>query len=1308
MLVRAAAGFVAAALTLMAGRAVEFARLGRSDADAMARVASEVRGAIDTIAAELRGTAHQAAVRPALLATAQPSPESTRTLFDRARSALGTAPVGRSAVTIYGSSGTPLAWSGRPSDVPPDRLRGSAALFMAPGPIGPRLIYIEPLLNDAMPRARAGTIAVERVLAVAEGGSPAAAGAITLATSLVPVRLRGRYEGAGESPQLYRFLVPDPDGRPLLDAEVDPAALAALRARYRSTTVALSLAVLACAMLVICVPVEEWRRARGTWSELAIASSVLVALLFTARALIGAAVPEAWRWADPGHGPDIIRVLVRSPVDVFATGSLLLAMVALAADLLERRRLRARHRPAPAATPGVVLAFAGTHLAAGLAVSGILAAHHWLLERLLTPATLAPVQFSLHPFEPQRLAFVLGVFAIHAATLWGAIVTLRSAALTWRVPRRAWAARLGTAALWLLPVSVVSVVWPPGQALVGDTPLLAAAIVAVTATALVRWVAPRYRHGSQVFRLLTSFVALVVPSLVFYPTLVALTHRATERVISDTLGPQALAHRQQLQVQLRASLDQIDRLPRLAELVAAQVRRPGEPPATDAAFSVWSQTDLARLRLTSSVELYAQDGTLVSRFALNLPAESAATEQWIESGCDWDRFGEPFAGSEDRVLLHAGRGLCDEDEPAAGARPRGAIVVHVMLDYATLPFLASSNVYGDLLQPGGEVRRDAHGSSIEFAMYGWGRTPVFPTEGSAWPISSSLLSSIYRAGYKPVWQVVHRGDRAFRVMFLNDRAGIYALGYPVPRLVDHLVALAEIVTLGGAAYVALLLVSGTLVALGGYRAVTARGLLREIRGSFYRKLFLAFVAAAVVPVLALAVLTRAYVASELRDGIETQAGRTASVAKRVVESVISEQRRDSGGAPVFSDEVMVGVSRVINEDVNVFIGARLVATSQRDLFASGRLPVRTPSEAYRAIALERQASYVGEEQVGALAYLIAAAPLREGEGRTIVTVPLALRQQEIEREIDALDRRVLLATVCFILLGAAIGYSMAERIADPVNRLTRATRRIARGDLDARIAVASADEFKRLVDAFNGMAADLQRQRGELERTNRLEAWADMARQVAHDIKNPLTPIQLSAEHLRRVHHDRGDPLSPVLEACVTTILSQVRLLRQISSEFSSFATSPVARLAPAQINDIVNEVVDPYRAAHPDGVEIETRLATDLPSVVVDRTLLARAIVNVVENALHAMPSGGHLTLATHAMDHVVGIDVADTGVGMDDDARARLFEPYFSTRAAGTGLGLTIAKRNVELNNGTIEVESAPGAGTTVRLRFPAAAGV
>jgi nitrogen fixation/metabolism regulation signal transduction histidine kinase len=358
--------------------------------------------------------------------------------------------------------------------------------------------------------------------------------------------------------------------------------------------------------------------------------------------------------------------------------------------------------------------------------------------------------------------------------------------------------------------------------------------------------------------------------------------------------------------------------------------------------------------------------------------------------------------------------------------------------------------------------------------------------------------------------------------------------------------------------------------------------------------------------------------------------------------------------------------------------------------------------------MDRQASYVGDERLGGLEYTVAAVPVRDGESGAILTVPLTLRQQEIEREIDALDRRVTLAAVLFILLGAGIGYVTAERIADPVNRLTRATRRIARGDLDARIHASTADELRRLVDAFNQMADDLKRQRAELERTNRLAAWADMARQVAHDIKNPLTPIQLSAEHLRRVHKDAGAPLGRVLEGCVDTILSQVTLLRQISNEFSSFASSPVARPAPTEIPAVIDEVTAPYRAGLPDNVQLVVESDPGLPMIQVDRGLLGRALVNVIENALHAMRGGGTLTVRTGRVDGAVQIAVDDTGVGMDADALEHLFEPYFSTKATGTGLGLTIAKRNVELNGGTIAVESAKGRGTrvTITLATPPAA--
>jgi nitrogen fixation/metabolism regulation signal transduction histidine kinase len=251
----------------------------------------------------------------------------------------------------------------------------------------------------------------------------------------------------------------------------------------------------------------------------------------------------------------------------------------------------------------------------------------------------------------------------------------------------------------------------------------------------------------------------------------------------------------------------------------------------------------------------------------------------------------------------------------------------------------------------------------------------------------------------------------------------------------------------------------------------------------------------------------------------------------------------------------------------------------------------------------------------------------------------------------------------------------------------------------------SADELGRLVRDFNQMAEDLRRQRQELERTQRLEAWADMARQVAHDIKNPLTPIQLSAEHARRVNVDRGRPLSPVLDECVNAILGQVRLLRQIAAEFSSFASSPTPHPEPTSLDALVRDVIEPYLAGLAERVAVRVETAA-VPQVTIDRTLFTRALTNILENALHAMPGGGRLTVETArgADGRTVEVRVTDTGVGMDDDALARIFEPYFSTKATGTGLGLTIAKRNIELNGGTIHVASAPGVGTTVTLVVPA----
>jgi two-component system nitrogen regulation sensor histidine kinase NtrY len=488
------------------------------------------------------------------------------------------------------------------------------------------------------------------------------------------------------------------------------------------------------------------------------------------------------------------------------------------------------------------------------------------------------------------------------------------------------------------------------------------------------------------------------------------------------------------------------------------------------------------------------------------------------------------------------------------------------------------------------------------------------------------------------------------------------------------------------------------------RGTTARALLREVRASFYRKLLLAFILAVVVPVTALALATRTYVADQMRANVEQEAIRTASAARRVVEDLAAPRAVQQGFA--VDDNLMVWVSRLVDQDVNIFVGPRLLATSERNLFASGLLPTRTPADVYRTLQLRNDAATVVREQIGAMDYLVAGTSIDTQELDAMLTVPLTSRELQIESQIDTLDRRVLLGALLFVFAGAGIGYWLAERIADPVNRLTRATRRIARGNLDARIVARSSDELRRLVDDFNRMASELQRQQQELERTHRIEAWAEMARQVAHEIKNPLTPIQLNAEHLRRVHADRGRPLSPVLEECVATILTQVRLLRQIASEFSSFASSPTARPAPVAVPELVHDAIDPYRVGLEDRIRVELDVPANLPPVFVDRTLIARSLTNIVENAIHAIPGAGAIMIVARAVDSAVRIRVTDTGVGMDAEALARAFEPYFSTKTTGTGLGLPIAKRNVELSGGAISVTSERDRGTTVELTLPVAA--
>ncbi|HSL20696.1 MAG TPA: ATP-binding protein [Vicinamibacterales bacterium] len=1260
-------------------------RAGRTPEARWQRIEQDVRSRLGEAFVTTRQTAATLAKLPEVARALGPGVDGTQELF-RAIEQHVRHPAPTLAITIFDAAGVARAWHGRPSELSGIATIAPAGAAATASALGFRIVRFEPIVEAA--RRRSGTVVVEQVIAQTRVGG-LTSDTFEVSTPAGEVWLRPASRSAAADAD-FSFSLDSPEGERVVLAFGRREALQRDIDADRERALAIVTILLAVALALAAGPIIDALALARSPGAATLYAAAAAALFIVGRLLLWFALPRVYAPAAASAPAGLSAAFLRSEIDLCLSAALVLGLGALLATLAGRARLGVRHtRRWPSAGR---VTFVLSQVAGAAIATALLAGCDVLLARSVAATGIDSLMLSLRPWSAARWISLFGAIVLQIGAVWVAAAVLALALAPWRIARRSTATLL-PAALWLLVAGlIVAALWRGGVRVTASF-VLAAAIAGAAGLLAPRFTT-RYRRAGPSTRLLAFAVAFLVPALLAYPALLNASQDAIRSLVEQRYSRETLRHRDELLETLRVAQAEIDRIPNLRDLLRADA---AGAVSTERAFIVWSQTALAQQRLTSAVELYSADGRLISRFALNFPEYDASAQVMRGEACTWQVFGEarPF-GAEERAALHAERALCD-----AGGSIAGSVVVHVMLDYSALPFISPESPYREVFRAGATGRDAGRPRQIALVIYGWGLLPIYSSGAQVWPIDEPLFERIYasRAGF---WtELSHRGEN-WHLYFANDRSGVYALGYPALSPFDHLVHLSELAMLAVLLYVTALAAAALFNRIARGRAWTGRALLRDLRASFYRKLLIAFVAAALIPVLALAAAIRAYVATRLRADVNAEASRTASVAQHALEEIAALLRLAGLSAPPINDDLMVEVSRMIGRDVNVFEGPSLIATSQRDLFASGLLPTRTPEDVYRGIVLQRQPTFVGEDTVGALRYLVAAAPVRFTGRDAIVTVPLASRQQEIEREIDDLDRGLLLAVLLFIAVGAAIGLPTAERIADPIRRLTRASRRVAAGDLDTRVAVRSIDELRRLVDAFNHMAAELKAQQQQLERTHRLEAWAEMARQVAHEIKNPLTPIQLSAEHLRRVHADRGEPLSPVLDNCVESILGQVRLLRQIAAEFSSFASSPTARPAPVDVPALLDEVVAPYRTGLDGRVELRVEAPATLPHALADRVLIARALTNIIENALHAMPGAGALRVAASADDAHVVLTVEDTGVGMDEEALSRVFEPYFSTKATGTGLGLTIAARNVELSGGTIAVASRKGAGTTVTIRL------
>jgi signal transduction histidine kinase len=429
--------------------------------------------------------------------------------------------------------------------------------------------------------------------------------------------------------------------------------------------------------------------------------------------------------------------------------------------------------------------------------------------------------------------------------------------------------------------------------------------------------------------------------------------------------------------------------------------------------------------------------------------------------------------------------------------------------------------------------------------------------------------------------------------------------------------------------------------------------------------------------------------------------------RALAEEVTRAARQVAERAVVHAAAVLPGAgieetSRRAGEDLLYYQRGMLRAASMSEAQELGLYSAWLPAPVYRAI---RAGEAMGGSEMGELAgrsYMVSYRRFQSAED--VVAVPVWLAARDVAVRQREFAHLVLFGVMVGGILSLVLSVLVGRAFARPIAELRRAAAAVGRGHLRVRLPEQRADEFGELFASFNRMTRRLRRARAQEVRTARILAWGEMARQVAHEIKNPLTPIKLSVQHLRRAYQDGRPDYDAILESNVDQILVEIDRLTEIARVFSRYGAPPESPGAtePVDVAGVVREVLTLYRA--PDRsvryrftIESEETVAAARPAE------LREVLVNLLENARAAVGEAGQVDVRVVEAGRFIRVDVRDDGHGIPPDQLPHIFEPHFSTRSSGTGLGLAIVRRIVEGWGGEVDAVSEPSRGTTVRVLVP-----
>ncbi|GHV56303.1 hypothetical protein AGMMS49579_20710 [Spirochaetia bacterium] len=293
-----------------------------------------------------------------------------------------------------------------------------------------------------------------------------------------------------------------------------------------------------------------------------------------------------------------------------------------------------------------------------------------------------------------------------------------------------------------------------------------------------------------------------------------------------------------------------------------------------------------------------------------------------------------------------------------------------------------------------------------------------------------------------------------------------------------------------------------------------------------------------------------------------------------------------------------------------------------------------------------------------------------------------------------------------LLMTLIIAISFTRRVTAPIVELTEATRRVAEGDFSIQIVARRGDELGLLIRSFNAMVQDLEKSRIALVKAEKISIWQNMAQQLAHEIKNPLTPIKLSAERVLRRWRNEPERAGEILESSMMAIIQETEGLSTLLNEFRTLSRPMEPSQSWTSLRELITETITPYGSSHPL-IKFETEHIGDDISVKIDKHRIAQVLINLIINAIDAMDGKGLIEIRTDLVkkreSQYCRLSIRDTGKGISKEETSLVFTPYFTTKESGTGLGLPIVERIVNDHGGAIWFNSAEGMGTTFFIDLP-----